>query len=134
MTRSIAGASRARANRLRKTGHHAQLLRSLRQIVESQPSSSRGSLLASRPQAQLQITPIVVRFAKHRFTEELAMKQNEGSIDRVARVLLGIVLLSIFFFGPHTWLGLLGIVPLFTGIVGFCPLYAALHLHTLKKA
>lgn len=54
------------------------------------------------------------------------MKQNEASIDRVARVLVGSVLLSLFFVGPHTWLGLLGIVPLLTGIVGFCPLYRVL--------
>jgi Protein of unknown function (DUF2892) len=58
------------------------------------------------------------------------MHQNEGSVDRVARVLLGGVLLSLVFFGPHTWLGLLGIIPLFTGIVGFCPLYRALGLST----
>jgi hypothetical protein len=58
------------------------------------------------------------------------MYQNEGSIDRVARVLLGSLLLSLFFFGPHTWLGLLGIVPLLTGVVGFCPLYRVLGVST----
>jgi hypothetical protein len=58
------------------------------------------------------------------------MNQNEGSIDRVVRVLVGSVLLSLFFFGPHTWLGLLGIVPLLTGIVGFCPLYRVVGLST----
>ena len=58
------------------------------------------------------------------------MNQNEGSIDRVVRVLVGSVLLSLVFFGPHTWLGLIGIVPLFTGVVGFCPLYRGLGLST----
>lgn len=58
------------------------------------------------------------------------MKQNEGSIDRVIRVLVGSVLLSLVFFGPHSWLGLLGVVPLFTGIMGFCPLYRVLGLST----
>lgn len=58
------------------------------------------------------------------------MNQNEGSIDRVLRVLVGSVLLSLVFFGPHTWLGLLGIVPLLTGIVGVCPLYRVLGLST----
>ncbi|HVY31971.1 MAG TPA: DUF2892 domain-containing protein [Polyangiaceae bacterium] len=58
------------------------------------------------------------------------MNQNEGSIDRVVRVLVGSVLLSLVFFGPHTWLGLVGIVPLFTGIVGFCPLYRVFGLST----
>lgn len=58
------------------------------------------------------------------------MHQNEGSVDRVARVLLGSLLLSLFFFGPHTWLGLLGIIPLLTGVVGFCPLYRVLGVST----
>lgn len=58
------------------------------------------------------------------------MNPNEGSVDRVIRVLLGSVLLSLFFFGPHTWLGLLGIVPLLTGIAGFCPLYRVFGLST----
>jgi len=51
------------------------------------------------------------------------MNRNEGNVDRVVRVLVGSALLSLVFFGPHTWLGLLGIVPLLTGLVGFCPLY-----------
>jgi hypothetical protein len=58
------------------------------------------------------------------------MYQNEGSIDRVARVLLGSLLISLVFFGPHTYLGLLGIVPLLTGVVGFCPLYRVLGVST----
>jgi hypothetical protein len=58
------------------------------------------------------------------------MNPNEGSVDRIIRVLLGSVLLSLFFFGPHTWLGLLGIVPLLTGIAGFCPLYRVFGLST----
>lgn len=55
---------------------------------------------------------------------------NEGPIDRALRVLLGIVLLSLTFLGPKTPWGWLGIVPLVTGIVGICPLYALLGLST----
>lgn len=58
------------------------------------------------------------------------MSRNEGTIDRVVRVLVGLVLLSLVFIGPHTWLGLLGVVPLVTGLVGFCPLYQAFGLRT----
>lgn len=58
------------------------------------------------------------------------MNQNEGNVDRVVRVLVGSVLLSLVFFGPHTWLGLLGIVPLLTGLVGFCPLYRVFGMST----
>jgi len=58
------------------------------------------------------------------------MNQNEGTIDRVIRVVLGLGLLSLTVIGPHTWFGLIGIVPLLTGVVGFCPLYGVLGLRT----
>jgi len=58
------------------------------------------------------------------------MTHNEGTVDRVIRVVLGLGLLSLIFVGPHTWFGLVGIVPLVTGLVGFCPLYRALGLRT----
>lgn len=58
------------------------------------------------------------------------MKTNEGTIDRVLRVLFGIVLLSLVFVGPKTLWGLLGLVPLGTGLVGFCPLYRLLGIST----
>ncbi len=54
------------------------------------------------------------------------MAHNVGWFDRAARVALGVILLSLVFVGPATPWGLIGIVPLATGLVGFCPLYAAL--------
>lgn len=51
------------------------------------------------------------------------MKKNEGTADRVLRVILGLTLLSLVFIGPQTPWGLVGLVPLFTGALGFCPLY-----------
>ncbi len=48
---------------------------------------------------------------------------NEGPLDRALRVALGLGLLAIAFTGPHTPWGYIGIVPLLTGLVGFCPLY-----------
>jgi len=51
------------------------------------------------------------------------MKKNEAGWDRVVRVVLGIGLLSLTLIGPQTWLGLVGLVPLVTGLLGFCPLY-----------
>lgn len=62
------------------------------------------------------------------------MNQNEGTIDRVIRVVVGLVLLSLTVIGPQTWWGLLGFVPLLTGVVGFCPLYSALGLRTCPVA
>ena len=58
------------------------------------------------------------------------MTQNEGTLDRVIRIVLGLALLSMIFVGPHTWFGLVGLVPLATGLVGFCPLYRLLGLRT----
>ncbi len=51
------------------------------------------------------------------------MKTNEANWDRVARVVLGLGLLSLTVMGPHTLFGLIGLVPLLTGLVGYCPLY-----------
>jgi hypothetical protein len=55
---------------------------------------------------------------------------NESGIDRAIRVVLGIVLLSLVFVGPKTLWGLVGLVPLITGAVGFCPLYRLLGIST----
>ena len=56
--------------------------------------------------------------------------KNEGSIDRALRVILGLVVLSLVFVGPQTAWGWAGLVPLVTGLVGFCPLYAVLGINT----
>lgn len=58
------------------------------------------------------------------------MTRNEGGIDRGARVLLGLILLSLVFVGPQTMWGLVGIIPLATGLVGYCPLYSVLGINT----
>jgi hypothetical protein len=54
------------------------------------------------------------------------MKQNIGSIDRFVRVVLGLVLLALILVveGNARWWGLVGLVPLITGLVGSCPLYS----------
>ncbi|MDH4174162.1 MAG: DUF2892 domain-containing protein [Betaproteobacteria bacterium] len=60
------------------------------------------------------------------------MKANVGGIDRTVRVLAGIALLALVFAleGPARWLGLIGIVPLATAALGFCPAYALFGLST----
>lgn len=52
--------------------------------------------------------------------------KNERLIDRAVRAVLGVVGLILFFAGPKTPWGLLGLVPLVTAIVGGCPLYTVL--------
>lgn len=58
------------------------------------------------------------------------MTKNEGTIDRALRVIAGLVLLSLVFIGPQTLWGLIGIVPLATGLLGNCPLYSILGIST----
>ncbi len=58
-------------------------------------------------------------------------KTNEGSIDRIIRVLLGAALLLAYFLvdGASKWL-LVGIIPLATGLLGWCALYQILGIST----
>lgn len=58
------------------------------------------------------------------------MKVNEGGLDRVVRVIVGLGILSLAFVGPQTPWAYLGAIPLLTGIVGFCPAYALLGINT----
>jgi hypothetical protein len=57
---------------------------------------------------------------------------NEGTLDRVVRVVLGIALISLVFAGPRSSWGLVGLVPLATGLLGFCPLYRVLGVSTCR--
>ncbi|MBT4835772.1 MAG: DUF2892 domain-containing protein [Methylococcales bacterium] len=56
--------------------------------------------------------------------------KNEHNIERIVRVLAGIGILSLVFIGPQTLWGLVGIVPIFTGLVGSCPMYTLLGINT----
>lgn len=58
------------------------------------------------------------------------MTNNEGAVDRGVRIVVGLLILSLIFVGPHTWFGLIGLVPLATGIVGICPLYSVFGFRT----
>ena len=62
------------------------------------------------------------------------MQRNMSSTDRVIRVVVGIVLLSLVFIGPQTAWGYLGLIPLATALVGYCPLYRLLHISTRRPA
>jgi hypothetical protein len=58
---------------------------------------------------------------------------NEGTIDRAVRIIAGLAILSLAFVGPQSPLGYLGLVPLVTGVIGFCPAYRLLGLSTAPK-
>ncbi len=55
--------------------------------------------------------------------------QNEGELDRGVRLIAGLVIL-VLGAAFHTWFGLLGLIPLATALIGFCPLYRVFGLRT----
>ena len=60
------------------------------------------------------------------------MKQNVGKVDRWIRIVVGVAVLSLMVFisGPARWFGLIGLIPLLTGIFGFCPIYSLFNIKT----
>lgn len=58
------------------------------------------------------------------------MKRNVGTVDRAIRITAGVVLISLAAGGTVGWWGWLGIVPLATGLLGWCPPYAMLGIDT----
>ncbi len=60
------------------------------------------------------------------------MIRNEGTVDRAARVLLGLVLLALAFRGGPWWLAVVALAPLLTGLAGYCPLYRALGIRSCR--
>lgn len=60
------------------------------------------------------------------------MRHNVGGIDRALRIVVGLALLSLLFVldGSARWWGLLGLIPLFTGLIRWCPAYGLFGLNT----
>jgi len=61
------------------------------------------------------------------------MDANVGKTDRIIRIVAGLALLSLIFIGPKTCWGLIGVVPLATAFINFCPAYRLLGMNTLGK-
>ncbi|WP_321500809.1 DUF2892 domain-containing protein [Breoghania sp.] len=63
-----------------------------------------------------------------------AFSTNMGSAERIARIVVGIALLAFALMGPADitwkWVGWIGIVPVVTALVGWCPLYTVLGINT----
>ena len=57
---------------------------------------------------------------------------NEGGLDRLVRIALGLGILSLGIFGPKTAWAWLGLIPLLTGAIGTCPLYSILGISTVR--
>ncbi|MYN47450.1 DUF2892 domain-containing protein [Pseudoduganella sp. FT93W] len=58
------------------------------------------------------------------------MKKNEGSLDRAVRVVAGVALIGLAASGNIGVWGYIGVVPLLTGALGYCPLYSILGFNT----
>jgi len=59
------------------------------------------------------------------------MIENVGGTDKIFRIVLGVVILIVGWL-YHSWWGLIGIVPLFTGLMNRCPAYMPLGISTCK--
>lgn len=60
------------------------------------------------------------------------MKVNVGGADRVFRFILGIAIIALGFYFKSWW-GTVGVVPIVTGILNFCPVYNLIGVSTKKK-
>lgn len=58
--------------------------------------------------------------------------RNVGKADRILRVVVGLVVLGLVAVGPKTPWGWLGLIPLSTGLFGWCPLYSLLGIGTTR--
>ena len=56
--------------------------------------------------------------------------RNVGTVDRAVRIALGIALLALVFVGPQTPWGWIGLVPLATALIGWCPAYTLFGIRT----
>ncbi len=61
------------------------------------------------------------------------MMKNVGTVDRVIRVVVGLILLAFLFLPPQTPWAWLGLIPLLTGLFGYCPLYSLFRINTAGK-
>ncbi|MEZ5104597.1 MAG: DUF2892 domain-containing protein [Draconibacterium sp.] len=60
------------------------------------------------------------------------MKHNVGTIDRLLRIILGLVI-AILGVLLNSWWGLIAIIPIATGLFSFCPIWAIFKISTVKK-
>jgi hypothetical protein len=63
----------------------------------------------------------------------VASMKNMGTTDRILRAIVGLVLISLVFVGPQTPWGWIGIIPLATAILSWCPAYALIGMNTCPR-
>lgn len=60
------------------------------------------------------------------------MKKNVGATDRLLRLILGLVVIAVGVY-YESWFGLVGLVPIMTALLNWCPAYVPLKLSTIKR-
>jgi hypothetical protein len=64
------------------------------------------------------------------------MANNVGGMDKIARIVVGLALIAFALLAPASigwkWIGWIGVVPLLTGLFGYCPAYSMLGLNTCR--
>ena len=60
------------------------------------------------------------------------MKKNVGTIDMIVRIVLGVIILLVGLYF-NTWWGLIGVLPIVTALVGWCPAYLPFNFSTFKR-
>ncbi len=61
------------------------------------------------------------------------MTRNVGAVDRILRIVIGLGLISLVYVGPQTPWGWIGVIPLLSAIVGFCPAYSLIGMNTCSR-
>ena len=62
------------------------------------------------------------------------MGKNVGVVDRILRVIVGAVLIALVFVGPQTPWGWIGLIPIATALIDWCPAYSLLGIRTCSVA
>lgn len=60
------------------------------------------------------------------------MKQNVGNVDKLIRLLCAVVLFIFALITKSPWIWVIGLIPLLTSLIGFCPLYLPFGINTKK--
>jgi Inner membrane protein YgaP-like, transmembrane domain len=76
--------------------------------------------------------PPLPKYRAERNSAEAAVQANIGTVDRVVRIIVGLIFLSLVVLLKDNarWIGLVGLVPLLTGLFRWCPLYTAFGVRT----
>jgi hypothetical protein len=90
-----------------------------------------GGFIFSNPEQYLYLDQVLIKI--HLITRGVAMKQNIHNVERIIRVVVGLIVFSLVFVGPKSLWGLIGILPIMTGLIGWCPPYQLLGISTCKK-